>query len=155
MSRDSATVLQNVRKSKEGPGDSGADFGGACHCDCNVGDVRTTAPGKSHYDSQALSRCNGLSLMSWSRTFDDTIVLPDGRKLATLRDAGEYIAALSKAEHDRPEWRLAAAMLMQAAEDGAPVMLAEIAMRRALNVDGKPEPPEPRRKRAKTRRIVR
>jgi hypothetical protein len=94
-------------------------------------------------------------LMSWSRTFDDTIVLPDGRKLVTLRDAGEYIAALSKAEHDRPEWRLAAAMLMQAAEDGAPVMLAEIAMRRALNVDGKPEPPEPRRKRAKTRRIVR
>jgi hypothetical protein len=54
-----------------------------------------------------------------------------------------------------PEWRLAAAMLMQAAEDGAPVMLAEIAMRRALNVDGKPGPPEPRRKRAEKYRIVR
>jgi hypothetical protein len=46
-------------------------------------------------------------------------------------------------------------MLMQAAEDGAPVKLAEIAMRRALNVDGKPGPPEPRRKRAKKYRIVR
>jgi hypothetical protein len=51
--------------------------------------------------------------------------------------------------------RLAAAMLMQAAEDGAPVMLAEIAMRRALNADGEPEPPTPRRKRAKKYRIVR
>jgi hypothetical protein len=46
-------------------------------------------------------------------------------------------------------------MLMQTAEDGAPVMLAEIAMRRALNADGNPEPPEPRRKRAKKYRIVR
>jgi hypothetical protein len=29
---------------------------------------------------------------------------------------------------------------MQAAEDGAPVVLAEIAMRRALDVDGDPKP---------------
>jgi hypothetical protein len=84
--------------------------------------------------------------MGWSRRFDDVIVLPDGHKLVTLRDAGEFVAGLPKAKHDRPEWRLAAAMLMQAAEDGAPVMLAdEIAMRRALNVDG--EPPRPREKR--------
>ena len=75
--------------------------------------------------------------------------------LRTLRDAGNYVAAFPKTKHARPEWRLAAAMLMQAAEDGAPVMLAEIAMRRALNVDGKPGPPEPRRKRAKKYRIVR
>jgi hypothetical protein len=72
-----------------------------------------------------------------------------------LRDAGNYVAAFPKTKHARPEWRLAAAMLVQAAEDGAPVMLAEIAMRRALNVDGKPGPPEPRRKRAKKYRIVR
>ena len=75
--------------------------------------------------------------------------------LRTLRDAGNYVAAFPKTKHARPEWRLAAAMLMQAAEDGAPVMLAEIAMPRALNVDGKPGPPEPRRKRAKKYRIVR
>jgi hypothetical protein len=91
----------------------------------------------------------------WPRTFADPIILQDGRKLLTLRDAGELITRLPKAKHNRPEWRLAAAMLMQAAEDGAPVMLAEIAMRRALNVDGKPGPPEPRRKRAKKYRIVR
>jgi hypothetical protein len=46
-------------------------------------------------------------------------------------------------------------MLMQAADDGAPVMLAEIAMRRALNA-GKPGPTlEPRRKRANAFRILR
>jgi hypothetical protein len=73
----------------------------------------------------------------------------------TLRDAGEFITRLPKTKHARPEWRLAAVMLMQAAEDGAPVMLAEIAMRRALNADGEPEPPTPRRKRAKKYRIVR
>jgi hypothetical protein len=91
----------------------------------------------------------------WSRTFADPIILQDGRKLLTLRDAGEFIARLPKTKHNQPEWRLAAAMLMQAADDGAPVMLAEIAMRRALNADGNPEPPEPRRKAAKKYRIVR
>jgi hypothetical protein len=84
-----------------------------------------------------------------------SIILQDGRKLLTLRDAGELITRLPKAKHSRPEWRLAAAMLMQAAEDGAPVMLAEIAMRRALNADGDPKPPKPRRKAAKKYRIVR
>ena len=35
--------------------------------------------------------------------FYDPIILPDGRKLLTLRDAAEYIAALPKAEHVLPE----------------------------------------------------
>jgi hypothetical protein len=91
----------------------------------------------------------------WSRIFADPIILQDGRKLLTLRDAGEFITRLPKTKQARPEWRLAAAMLMQAAEDDTPVMLAEIAMRRALNADGEPEPPTPRRKRAKKYRIVR
>jgi hypothetical protein len=91
----------------------------------------------------------------WSRTFADPIILQDGRKLLTLRDAGEFITRLPKAKHNRPEWRLAAAMLMQAAEDGAPVVLAEIAMRRALDADGDPKPPRPRRKAPKKYQIVR
>jgi len=91
--------------------------------------------------------------MSWSREFDDPMILHDGRVLRTLRDAGHYVAGFPKAKHDRPEWRLAAAMLMQAAEDGAPVMLAEIAMRRALSAEK--TPPAPRRKRAKVYRVVR
>jgi hypothetical protein len=32
--------------------------------------------------------------MSWLRPFDDPVTLPDGRKLMTLRDAGEYVAGL-------------------------------------------------------------
>ena len=87
----------------------------------------------------------------WSRPLDDAIIVPDGRALRTLRDAGEFIAALPKVKHDHPEWRFAAAMLMQVADNGAPVMLAEMAIRRALN-SGKPEPP---RKGAKKYRIVR
>jgi hypothetical protein len=59
-----------------------------------------------------------------ARRFDDPIALPDGRVLRTLRDAGNYVAAFPKTKHARPEWRLAAAMLMQTEEDGAPVMLA-------------------------------
>jgi len=90
----------------------------------------------------------------WHLTFDDPIVLLDGRELRTLRDAGHFVAALPKAKHNRPEWRLAAAMLMQAADEGGIVMLADIAMRRALNADGIPVQPEPRRKRAKTYRVV-
>jgi hypothetical protein len=45
--------------------------------------------------------------MTWSREFDEPILLPEGRTLATLRDAGEHIAALPKKEHDAPEWQAA------------------------------------------------
>ena len=31
--------------------------------------------------------------MTWSREFDEPILLSEGRTLATLRDAGEHIAA--------------------------------------------------------------
>jgi hypothetical protein len=41
----------------------------------------------------------------WKRKFDDPIVLPDGRKLVTLEDAGNYITKLPKAEHSSPEGR--------------------------------------------------
>jgi hypothetical protein len=93
-------------------------------------------------------------LTRWSRRFESD-PLPDGGELTTLRDAGHYITALPKAKHNRPEWRLATRILMQAGEDGMPIMLAEIAVRRALNA-GKPGPtPEPRRKAAKKSKIVR
>jgi len=94
-------------------------------------------------------------MMSWSRAFDDPITLRDGRVLKTLRDVGHYVAGLPKAKHDQPQWRLAATMLMQAADEGAPTMLARIAMLRALNADGEPVRPEPRRKRVKKYRVVR
>jgi hypothetical protein len=90
----------------------------------------------------------------WRRPFDDPIALPDGRELRSLWDAGHYVAGLPKALQQRPEWQLAAEMLLGAAERGGMVMLAETAMRRALR--GKPEPPpEPVRKPAKKYRVVR
>jgi hypothetical protein len=36
--------------------------------------------------------------VAWSRKFDEPILLPNGRKLVTLKDAGNYIAKLPKTE---------------------------------------------------------
>jgi hypothetical protein len=38
----------------------------------------------------------------WGRPFEDPIEA-DGRRLVTLRDAGEHFASLPKAVHDAPE----------------------------------------------------
>ena len=87
--------------------------------------------------------------MPWSRAFHIPIPLPDGRVLRTLQDAGEYIQELPKVIHQRPEWQIAAEMLLEAVEGKGPLMFAEIAIRKAVNA-GKPAPePEPptRRKR--------
>jgi len=61
------------------------------------------------------------------------IPLPDGRKFITLKDAGNYITKLSKAEHDAPEWQAAMEALILIAENGGPTMLARIGTMRALN----------------------
>jgi hypothetical protein len=78
-----------------------------------------------------------MSHAGWSRRFDEPIMIGK-RELVTLRDAGEFITALPKVQHDRPEWQLAMSLLLQAAEAGGIVMLARIAMMRAINV-GKPD----------------
>jgi len=90
--------------------------------------------------------------MTWSRAFDAPIVLPDAGEITTLREAGEYVARLPKREHEQPHWQIAIDHLMSAAERGGIVMLADIAMRRALN-QGRPTAPP--RKTAKKYRIVR
>jgi hypothetical protein len=77
--------------------------------------------------------------MSWSRAFDDPIPFPDGGELRTLRDAGHYVTALSKADQGKPHWQTAAHELTMAAERGGILMLAEIAMRQALT-HGQPKP---------------
>jgi hypothetical protein len=41
----------------------------------------------------------------WKRSFDEPILLPRGRQLVTLKDAGTYITKLPKAEHEAAEWR--------------------------------------------------
>jgi hypothetical protein len=91
----------------------------------------------------------------WSRQFDDPIPTGDGGELRSLRDAGVYVLALPPAEAERQHWRVAMKCLISAAEKGGIVMMARIAMLRALN-HGDPDPaPAPRRKRAIGYRIVR
>ena len=81
-------------------------------------------------------------------------VLPDGRKLLTLRDAAEYITALPQAEHDAAEWQATAEALLLVVDRGGPVMLAETGIRRALNA-GKPDPAvKPRRKPSKRPMLI-
>ena len=71
--------------------------------------------------------------MSWSLEFDEPIVLAKGKPLRTLRDAGEYVAALPKKEAVRSHWKVAASCLLQASERGGGfVVMARIAMVRAL-----------------------
>jgi len=41
---------------------------------------------------------------AWARPFDDPVLLPDGRELVTLRDAGDYITSLPKAEQNLDAW---------------------------------------------------
>src|SRR5260370_20306246 len=69
----------------------------------------------------------------WSRKFDDPIVLPDGRKLVTLRDAAAYATKLPKKEADSAEWQAAIESLMLVAELRGPTMFARIGVMRALN----------------------
>ena len=74
----------------------------------------------------------------WSREFEEPIIIPPrgprgrSRTLVTLKDAGDYITRLPKAEHSASEWQAAMLALMLAAR-GGPVMLARIGMMRALN----------------------
>jgi hypothetical protein len=91
----------------------------------------------------------------WDQTFFDPIVLPNGRKLITLRDAARYITELPKAEHDAPEWQTAMDVLIKTAERGWPEMFANIAMLRALNRRQPTPAAASRRKRAKAYKIVR
>ncbi len=74
--------------------------------------------------------------MSWDRPFDHPVLLPRGAPARTLRDAAEYIRKLPKAEHDRPEWRLAIQMLIDAAENRGPMLFARMGILRAMEAEG-------------------
>jgi hypothetical protein len=69
----------------------------------------------------------------WSRKFEEPISLPDGRQLVTLRDAGDYITKLPRAEYIAPEWQAAMGALILNATLGGPTMLASIGVMRALH----------------------
>jgi hypothetical protein len=71
-------------------------------------------------------------MSSWSKEFDEPIILPEGGCLATLRDAGDYIAALPNWKHQRQEWQRATEFLLMAVDDRMPMRIAYIALLRAL-----------------------
>ena len=72
--------------------------------------------------------------MSWSFRFAEPIVLPDGRKLATLREAITQLAKIiPEAERDMLEVLTASDLLTQAAEHDGPVEFARIATLQAIN----------------------
>ena len=69
----------------------------------------------------------------WLRRFDEPVLLPDGRALVTLQDAGNYITKLPKAEHEAAEWQAAMHALILVAESGGPMTFARIGMMQAIN----------------------
>jgi hypothetical protein len=72
--------------------------------------------------------------MSWDLRFSEPIVLDDGSKLSTLREAISHLGKIiTKAEHDMPEILTAADLLTKAAEGGGPIEFARIAVLRAIN----------------------
>jgi hypothetical protein len=72
--------------------------------------------------------------MTWDLPFAEPILLTDGRKLATLREAIAHLGKIIPAsEHDMKEVQAAAHCLTQAAEDGGPVSFARIGVMQAIN----------------------
>jgi hypothetical protein len=79
-------------------------------------------------------RAGAISAPKWSRELEDPIVLADGRKLVTLRDAATYITKLPKAEQDLEIWQIAVKHLIRAAETGGGwLMLARTGVLKALH----------------------
>ena len=64
---------------------------------------------------------------------DNPILLPGGRELVTLRDAGDYITSLPRAEQDIEEWQTAIGCLIGAAEGRDYLMHARVGVMRAIN----------------------
>ena len=72
--------------------------------------------------------------MSRSLRFPEPIVLPDGAKLKSLREAVEYLGkAIPKFDHEMSSVLTAAELLTLAAEHGGPIEFARIATLKALN----------------------
>lgn len=71
--------------------------------------------------------------MSWEKQFRDPIEVPGGEVLVSLRDAGAYISALPRDEHEAREWQTAMHCLIEAADHGGPVSFARLGVAQALH----------------------
>ena len=72
-------------------------------------------------------------MADWTRKFDEPMPVPKGRRLVTLRHAGDYIAKLPKAKYLTAEWQAAMFALMLVVDLNGPTMMARIGIMRALN----------------------
>ena len=70
--------------------------------------------------------------MSWDQRFDDPIVLPKGKPLRTLRDAGNYISKLPEQDQQSEPWQTATHCLLQAVDHGGPIAFARLGILQAL-----------------------
>jgi hypothetical protein len=61
--------------------------------------------------------------------------LTKGKLVRTLRDAADHVVVLPKAKSALPHWQLAVGCLMAAAEKRGPMMMARIAVVKALGHD--------------------
>jgi hypothetical protein len=70
----------------------------------------------------------------WEAKFTKPILLADGGRLATLRDAAHYIiTALPKAEQEAGAWQTAVHVLIQAADHRGPIEFARLGVMQALS----------------------
>jgi hypothetical protein len=70
----------------------------------------------------------------WSKRFDEPIVLDDGTKLTTLRQAIQYLAkTVPKAEQNHETVLTAADHLTRSAEQGYPLFFARAATLQAIH----------------------
>jgi hypothetical protein len=75
-----------------------------------------------------------LLILSWSRRFDEPIPLPGGGKLVTLQDAIAWLAKeIPRSEHAMKQVQAAAHCVTEAAENGGPMMFAQMGMMQAIN----------------------
>ena len=85
--------------------------------------------------------------MSWSRKFDEPIVLSNGKKLITLSDAIAWLArSVPKSEHNMREVQAAAHCVTEAAENNGLMEFARIGMMQAIHRHTPPPPIYPSRK---------
>jgi hypothetical protein len=73
------------------------------------------------------------ALPDWSKRFEPSIPIQNGKSLRTLRDAAQYVLALPPAEQQATRWQAAASVLKMVAETGGDAMMARIGMMRALH----------------------
>ena len=76
--------------------------------------------------------------VSWSLKFDQPIELGKGKALRSLRDAANHILALPTRETKREHWQTAMGCLLLAAEEHGPLIMARIAMVKALGNEKAP-----------------